>query len=201
MQYIDIDMFLWGERAYVQGTHQLYAAFGVAAELELGAIRSFKSTFKKPLLGNCRFALGSEAVPIKTGWCTKVILTTGTGLHTLFVYPTGEAPGDRLPDDEEALVADAIVDPEDEVITKSNYDTDRVLTVLTSLNKVLLGQLLPKQRYGPWVLAGLNSQWPLPGGRVAVKLEQSIGGMMTRSAIVVDGQPVGDIQFIREVRQ
>ena len=200
MQFFEKKMIFWGNRHYVQGTHQMYAAIDVFRELGFGEIMSISARFRKQLHGNCRFVLGGVHEESMEGWHTKVLFRTNSGDYNLFVFPSGSNDCERIEDDEVVLVDGFVLNSDAKRIEKAGYDSERVLTVLTSLNKILLDHLLSKRGFGRWVLVDFYCQWPLNGKNIALKLEQNIGNRMTGSIIYVDSKAVGNIKFSREVR-
>lgn len=196
MRYVNCKMFFWGERLYIQGTHQVYALLNVANSLGIYHVKNISAVFKKPLLGNCRFAIG-EGDRID-GWCTKVVLTSSSKKHTVYVLPEDDVDCDRIADDEASLVLGSVVDVESKCIELKDYDPLRILTVFTSLNKIMLSTLLPSKKYGPWLLAQLDCSWPAYGSPLVVRLDRNVGGRMVSSSIFLSGYRVGCLKFIRE---
>lgn len=188
-------IFFWGERDYVQGTHQMYAVAGEAIRLGINDVQAISATFTSPLRGPCRIVKGKAP---ESGWCTKVGISSSDVEHVFYVQQVDGAPLPRVADDESHLISSVSVDVERQIAEGEVSDPSRMLTCLTTLNKRLLEYLLPNEGFGIWVLAKMKICWPIEAARVSLYLERSVGNVMTSSSVLVDGEQIGEIRFVRE---
>lgn len=120
----------------------------------------------------------------------------GAPWHGTLVEVPGE-PACRHPYDEESLIAQCRVNPDERSILLGAEPAFTPIEVIVAMTKALHHALFPNAP-GKWVFCRWESeQWPLAGplAGVSVTLIQALGTRLTKSAVVSGGERVGWVYF------
>lgn len=204
LKQFDTQFFFWGDRDYVNGSHIAYGLLDAVSSWKLGPIKSLLISFYNTLRTQGRFLLyqeKQEAVETKSELCAIVTLKTVRGIFTVGLQKDNRIITKRFPGDEDVLLNGHTMKQKFQSATIENFDTSRTLTVISSLNKKVLLELLPTEEYGAWRFAKFYLSGELStllmARSISLSIKNNIGDIMTLSSIKINGNEIGEIIFSR----
>jgi len=201
------DFSYWGSRTYVHGSHMIYGLQDAVTAWQLGAIMNMSAQYRSKLESQGIYLLyenKDEWQSDQKQFCSSFDITTSAGHFFVGLTPdSSKAVAGRLPDNEDEIVASHTIDKETMIAAVIDYPEQLKVNAMIALHKKLLFALLPTEGYTPWLLGRLDLDLgrcaQAPGGTITVRLISNILNRAVRSAVSIDGQPVGEIYFNRNV--
>ncbi|MDK2955048.1 MAG: hypothetical protein PWQ57_544 [Desulfovibrionales bacterium] len=204
MQYTSIptDFIFWG-RDYVHGTHVIDAFLRAFDQWGPERISEFRATFLKPIVSQAcfvRYDRKDDFLAARGDLYAEFKVTAGDATIHVGLMPDSRPVVERIPNDEDVLTVEAVVDSANSRISVPFSSTDRFFSRIVASNKKMLWAILGKEGYTPWRLGRLSFQPDsLEGAHEAViQMVSNIGNAMVRSRVLMEGRPCGEIQFVRK---
>ncbi len=115
--------------------------------------------------------------------------------QNFYLIETATLPSERIPFDEDSLVARAQYG--ERTIELDNKPAFSSIETIIALTKALSYKIMPLQQ-GKWVFGKIELTVALPeiNNSVIIESMSSVAGRFSINSIVIDGNPVGKIQFI-----
>lgn len=197
------NFFFWGKRTYVQGSHVAQGFLTSLREWGHVDLEEFKITFLSPIRHQGEFVAYPDKKTLMDDRSQLSAMLTGTaGGKPLFIglMECDEAITEFEPDDEIALLGNAVIDREKQTISTPYPGESRLFTYLVALNKHLLKTILPTLGYASWIVSMLSLKYDIIGTPIttlSIRITNNVGSIMVRSKIFFSEVEVGEIHFTR----
>lgn len=198
---------LLGSRSYIQASSMIHGMFEAVKTWSLGTVDRFQLDVRSLLKEQGRFDLFrdvSEKHYVEKQYNAMFRLQCGEDLFWVGLKGRGEPISISEPYDENKLIADGKILTDSKSATLILQPDALIVNIIIALNKKLVNTLFPTSGYGQWFLARYDLDWdkacPAEPAILEIEVVGSIGASNTKSAIRLDGEPVGLIFFSRNIK-
>ena len=188
-----------GNRTYIHGT-DIYTHVLKLFEDTYGMAKDIKLSFHKIANTNLEIDIlrkGDKGYDYSE--CAFIMeLISDSGEYVVAGIPTSENIVERYAYDEEKIVETCIFNNEEKWINLKDRLPYHNIEIIVAMNKALLSQLLPEP--GKWYFGKLHVHQDInkmDSNDIKVQLIRNIGSKITKSLILMDDQPSGEIYFTK----
>jgi hypothetical protein len=185
---IELSVPFKGARDYLHSTDIFNAFF-----IELGDYDAFEMVLYQKMVHTLSLVPMAN-VQDKSNYSGLIFYTKHGENHILGISENkSERVQSRVPYDEESLVCEAKIDTENKSIELAHQAGHSFVDHIVALNKNLLQKILSSD--AKWALTKLELDKTPMEGHYTLKMVSNLGTKLVKSAIDVDGEPLGFIYF------
>ncbi len=187
-----------GQRDYLQGGDLYDAACAILETNGYSDLRKIDVAFHKILREGLDLeVLECPVANAPTDAAAVFQFASADQSYAAYLIPNGQPVTNRDPYHEEQIVEACEFDLPQQQVTVSKPLPFSNIEILVAMNKALLQRLFPDSG-GKWYFTRLQlsgTVWNRTFAAMQVRLEANLNFLVTRSAIVADGKPIGRIFF------
>ena len=200
------DFHLLGKRKYVHGTSQTHVLMEALKSWNIQGIERVVGAFHEVLVtGGAYWLYFSKSEQIESGkkfTASYIVETMEPARYYIGFEPQGETVVESVPYDEDAIVSHGTILEDTRSATLACKPEFHLFNTIVALNKRLHLSILPRDKDTQWFFGNYELKWPNLINRgeadiLEVTIQSAFNNNYTRSKVVLNGEAIGTVSFVR----
>lgn len=200
------EFHLLGKRKYVHGTSQTHALIEALNAWSIQGIQRVVGAFHEVLYtGGAYWLYSSKSDQIESGKkisTSYIVETIEQQRYYIGFEPKGAKVVQSVSYDEDAIVSHGIIEEDTRSATLVCKPEFHIFNTIVALNKRLHLSVLPRDKDTQWFFGNYDLKWPNLSNRSAkdileVTVQSIFNNKYTRSTVVLNGEAIGNVSFVR----